>query len=401
MKKFSLYAVLAAATLAGVSCSNDDVLVQSPNVDKPIEFGTYTGRTAALAPTRAHSVETAATLAADGGFGVFAFYTNNEDYSNTATPNFMYNQQVTSTDGVNWAYSPLKYWPNDETDKLTFFAYAPYANHASTTDNFEFSTNVAAGDPLVTFTINNEVKNQQDLLWSNSATDNIIKNTTNGVGVGEKTLFEFKHALSRIGFTVKAITDEVIADATNPNNLDAATTIVLKEIRLTADKVVGNTAPTAGIFYTTGTLNLNNRTAVAAWTAQSGTQYFTVNNDDFEAQSSSLYDNDGFVLNSGNATNVNKLNTDDSYIMIIPQNLVGTGFIVYVEYDVITVDSNLTGGKSIVTNHISTPVEINFLSGKSYQLNLQLGMTSVKVDATVANWVDAADTNVDLPVNQN
>jgi hypothetical protein len=123
-----------------------------------------------------------------------------------------------------------------------------------------------------------------------------------------------------------------------------------------------------------------------------------LNNDDFEAQSGLQYDDDGFVLHSGNATNANKLNTDNSYVMIIPQN---ASFYVYVEYDVITVDSNLTGGESKVTNHISTPVAINFVSGKSYKLNLQLGMTSVKVDADVANWVAADDTNVDLPVNQN
>ena len=401
MKKISFYAVLAVATLASVSCSSDDVLVQSPSVNQPIEFGAYTGRSAALAPTRAHSVESTETLAADGGFGVFAYYTNDVDYSQDATPNFMYNQQVTSDDnGVNWGYSPLKYWPNDRTDRLTFFAYAPYANHSTDGDNFAFTTSTTTGDPKVTFTVNNDVKKQQDLLWSNSETDNIIKNTTDGVSVTYKTLFTFQHALSRIGFTVKAITDEV--DAGDPaKKLDAATTIVLREVRLTSGTVDGNTAPTGTPFYTTGTLNLNNRTNVALWSSQDGGQYFTLNNDDFEAQSGVQYDGEGYVLHNENTIEANKLNTNDSYIMIIPQNFVGTGFNVYVEYDVITVDSNLHAGKTIVTNHISTPVKINFESGKAYLLNLQLGMTSVKVAASVANWENANNTYVDLPQNQN
>ena len=399
MKKISFYAVLAVATLASVSCSSDDVLVQSPSVNQPIEFGAYTGRSAALAPTRAHSVESTETLAVDGGFGVFAYYTNNEVYNTQSTPNFMYNQQVTSTDGENWGYSPLKYWPNDRTDRLTFFAYAPYANHSTDGDNFVFTTSDNAGDPLVTFTVNKEVKSQPDLLWSNSDNRNIIKNTTDGVSVTDKTLFTFQHALSRIGFTVKAIVDEV--EYTPLSNLDEKTTIVLREVRLTSGVVDGNTAPTGAPFYTQGTLNLNNQSTVAAWSGQNGNQYFTLDNNDFEAQDGVDYNSEGFVLNSDNAIHTNKLNTNDSYIMIIPQNFVGTGFNVYVEYDVITVDSNLHAGKTIVTNHISTPVEINFESGKAYLLNLQLGMTSVKVAASVANWENANNTYVDLPQNQN
>ncbi|MBR5844462.1 MAG: fimbrillin family protein [Bacteroidaceae bacterium] len=395
MKKISFYAVLAVATLASVSCSNDDVLVQSPNVNKPIEFGVYTGRSAAMAPTRAHSVESTETLANDGGFGVFAYYTNDALYSNEATPNFMYNTNVYKAGDV-WAYDPLKYWPNDETDRLTFFAYAPYAVHTDANDNFEFSAKDANGDPLVTFTVNNDVKKQQDLLWSSTNNINLIKNKDGGVTVDAKTTFEFKHALSRIGFTVKAIIDEVVA---TPNfNLDNATTIVLKEVRLTQGNVVGNTAPTGAPFRTTGVLNLNNQETSAKWVSISGEQYFTLDDDDFVAQAGVNYDSEGFVLNSSNAITANKLNTDDSYIMIIPMNL---SFNVYVEYDVITKDNNLDGSESKVTNHISTPVHINFYSGKSYMLNLQLGMTSVKVDASVAPWDTANGSNVDLPANQN
>ena len=204
------------------------------------------------------------------------------------------------------------------------------------------------------------------------------------------------------------------------------------------NRVTGNDVPTDananGIFYTQGELNLNQQKVngednavynIVKWTnivgddANDAKQLFTLDNDDFVSQSdgASLYDNEGFILTenggiigagSANSTKANKLNTDDSYIMIIPQNLAGNGFYVYAEYDVITLDSNLGNTsnptdyeniKSKVTNHISTPIAINFQSGKAYTLNLQLGMTSVKVTADVDIWVDGGSTNVDLPKN--
>ena len=87
----------------------------------------------------------------------------------------------------------------------------------------------------------------------------MIKNKADegGIYVNEKVEFKFAHALSRIGFTVKAITDEVNAGGT-PKPLDAATTIVLKKVVLYGgNRVTGNTVPTEanvnGIFYIEGT----------------------------------------------------------------------------------------------------------------------------------------------------
>ena len=30
-----------------------------------------------------------------------------------------------------WTYSPVKYWPNNKNDKISFFAYAPYETSGS------------------------------------------------------------------------------------------------------------------------------------------------------------------------------------------------------------------------------------------------------------------------------
>lgn len=466
MKKNFYVGLIALTALTVTSCSNDDVVMQSPEVNKAIEFGTYVGRDA-VSRGSVHTLETLAGTD-NPGFGVFAYYTDEDDYVATSTAasegsaattasqcNFMYNQQVTGTSSTtgegddavttySWTYSPVKYWPNDPDDKLTFFAYAPYddadANAADDeVDNISFSAqDQMNGDPVITFTVNNTVKDQTDLLFSKSDTKNLVKNAEGegGIYIDEKVNFQFAHALSRIGFTVKAIVDEVSA-GTPAETLDGNTTIVVKKVILsgathTAAADDNFVAPSTGIFYTQGELNINQQDVnetdeggstynAVNWTnivgdgdgADENKQIFTLENDNFVAQTETDYDSEGFVItggDNGNSTTANPLNAEDSYIMIIPQDFTGSNsaFYVYVEYDVITKDTNLgneenaeySALKSKITNHISTQVSnINFQSGKAYTLNLQLGMTSVKVTANVDGWGDATGTEVNLPIN--
>ena len=468
MKKSKLFGMAAMAAMMLGSCSTDEV-VNDYSPENAIQFGTYVGRDAV---SRGSIITTEGNTNADAGilseslkekgFGVFAYYTNESSYINgddpattdvteTGSPcNFTYNQLINLTgNATDWSYSPIKYWPNDKADKLTFFAYAPYddadeTNNNNGYDNIKFNDlNTMNGDPIITFTVNGTVKNQTDLLFSKSDTKNLIKNKAGdgGIYVDEKVKFQFVHALARIGFTVKAITDEVTSGTPNPKGLDEATSIVLKKVILSKSAGSGDNAPTEGIFYTQGKLNLNqqdvnvtntsvipNTYTQVAWTDIVGdeqnedTQIFTLTKDNFATQTKgtedtyfNLYEGNGFILtedekilNAGNSTTANKLNADDSYIMIIPQDLSTTGFYVYAEYDVITIDNNLgtdnqtyDGLKSKITNHISTQVTgLNFESGKAYTLNLQLGMTSVKVDADVDNWTEVTPgTSVDLPQN--
>lgn len=58
----------------------------------------------------------------DDAIGVFAYLNDSQ------TPNFMNNQLAvcTSTDGSSWSYTPVKYWPNNDADALSFYAYYPY-----------------------------------------------------------------------------------------------------------------------------------------------------------------------------------------------------------------------------------------------------------------------------------
>ena len=209
MKKNFYVGLIALTALTVTSCSNDDVVMQSPEVNKAIEFGTYVGRDAV---SRGH-VTSIEKLAVEG-FGVFAYYTNGEDFDVAAntTPNFMYNQKVTSTSGSamekdandfvgwngEWTYTPVKYWPNNLNDKVSFFAYAPYSEGGNGT-NFTLPAFGTTGAPALTFNVGTDVEEHEDLLYATPVKDK-SKNSNDPINIDTKVNFAFQHALSRIGF---------------------------------------------------------------------------------------------------------------------------------------------------------------------------------------------------------
>ncbi|MBQ2913511.1 MAG: fimbrillin family protein [Bacteroidales bacterium] len=88
--------------------------------------------------------------------GVFGYYTGTntwEDADDTATPNFMYNEEVEKGESA-WDYSPQKYWPNSTTEKLSFFAYYPHTNLLKNyfgSDIISFPENTTQGVPAITY----------------------------------------------------------------------------------------------------------------------------------------------------------------------------------------------------------------------------------------------------------
>ena len=432
------------AAFAFASCSQDEVVTQSPQVNKAIEFGTYVGRDAVsrgsvITQSGSTANATDGTIATDAltkkGFGVFAYYTDNKDFvpadiaadGNTpakeASPcNFMYNQSVNDLNGTGWTYDPLKYWPNEGTDKLSFFAYAPY--DAGTSSNFTFNTN--PGLPTLNFTVNETVKEQQDLLWA-APHLNLTKDATNA-DIDDAVKFEFKHALARIGFDVQTMIDKVNGDTdgttddetttgtTIPNNgtdLDGKTTVVVKKVELSGKFITSGTlAWTEGTGsnagkYTAAITNSTTPTSSTTYTlsAEMGTGENPTLATNFKAsiQTYSLGAKDPKLTVYGQSVNGTEaqLNADDSYIMIIPKEFKDNdNLTIKVTYDVITVDGNLAKGYSCVTNVINTSFTgINFEAGKAYKFSLHLGLTSVKLSATVDNWVPSGQSETDYAVN--
>ena len=235
-------ALALAAMLVVAACGSDDTTDGgTPNVEnEAVEF------TANVPLFTTRSVINSTSDLQSSGFGVIAYYTENTPWSTaaaTATPNFMYNQQVTYSSD-KWTYSPVKYWPNDNNpaDKagatgsqahsyVSFFAYAPYNGEGIT-----LSAPTATGAPTVTYTWGRD----RDLLHDRK-TDCYKTMDKNYGTVSGRVPFVFYHALALVEFKVRRM---------YPPGSD----ITLNSIHITSNG------------YTGGTFNL----ATGEWTATTG-----------------------------------------------------------------------------------------------------------------------------------
>ncbi|MBR1484185.1 MAG: hypothetical protein IJ612_00635, partial [Prevotella sp.] len=446
---------MAAMMLA--SCSSDK-LGPDPTPSQPtleagaVGFDAYTqrGTTRAGVPGDLTDADfkNSATDLGKAGFGVFAYYTDLNEYDQLYTPNFFYNQQVKyNTTSTKWEYTPVKYWPNeygssalsDDVDKVSFFAYAPYVDVAATSGKVDadkntwgiagLSKNSATGDPVVKYIASFDPLYTVDLCWG--VANGEVWNKTNG---GSQTMkaglpwidverplstdvatgslkFTFLHALSQLQVKVDAA-----VDALDPGTaLEGDTKIYVRSISFTgvAQK---------------GALNLNNtQSGKALWLNYNGT-------DELESGDvMTLYDglkdgkegtgqaasnekllgfNPNIISNLGNTTpGVTETAVDlfaNSTAFVIPS---GETMTVTITYDVETPDNNLAGYLSDGVTHGSSiqnviSKEVHFGSndylenGKKYVLNLHLGMNSVKFDAEVTAWDPTAiERDVELPFN--
>lgn len=366
MKKILFF---AAAAVMMVSCSNDQVVSKMPQ-DNAINFGMYFGRDA---QSRAAIMDLDDLKAQS--FGVFAYYTDNSDYiEGTSTPNFMFDQ-IVEWESTAWKYSPLKYWPNEATDKLSFFAYAPHTSESNVNITLAAGFDKAsASAPSITYTLNADQSKHVDLLWADSV-ENKTKQTTT-----EKVHFVFKHAMSRIGFKSVAVIDESsndangdIDDGTHTNPLDGNTIITLKSIKL------------IGEFYKGGTLNL----ATGVWS-----DYVTAASTEYNWATADF-------LNDDVTTTKAVVLNDESYLTVLPHT--NTQEVkIEVVYTVKTTDAALDGAYSEVTNTIvSDPFDFTFQQGYAYNFVLHIGLTSVKFSAEVAEWDDLGEEDivVNVPLN--
>lgn len=478
MKKVLFLAAATAAIVSSCSQSAESVIEDNGNnietSQTPVNMSVYTASSTRAGNTG--NITDAQSLALMGGFGVFAYQTGSTNYTAEQTefqPDFMYNQAVTgtTTDGkTSWTYNPIKYWPNDndeadnagakglgKTGKVSFFAYAPYANLSATDANKNsgitaVSANNVAGDPTVTYKLTTDGSANVDLLWGTAGTNgttvkgvaqsgapltngkaNVNVNLTKMTNSG-KIQFVFKHALAKFGGNdantsspngILIQADPDIVDDADNSSLGHITKITVKNITITTDGAGENaTSDNAKQdLVTSGTLNL----ATGVWTPSTTTTAATLktvisnteNTGDAQlnadiaepttAPSADSFFNGGGVQKS--ATNVYA--SEANPFVFIPGTKIPS-MKVTVEYVVRTKDANVVNGYTTTTNKISKVISFGGTEGttvemnKRYSLTIILGLSGIKFDASVAGWDEGTTTTggsgtssaeVNLPVN--
>lgn len=424
MKKIFLFAAAALMT----ACSSSDSLNDSQNTARQntepgaVGFEAYTQR----ATTRAGQADvmTLDKLKAEeslgGGFGVFAYYTNNNEYEQSRLPDFFYNQKVLWDEtNTYWYYEPVKYWPNeygnnansDDNDKVSYFAYAPYVNvtaasgkvikNQSSDDQWGItgmSRNSVAGDPLIKYIANFETGKNVDLMWGvcddpqwavvqggtvqqiNEGVKGLpwlnverprIANTQEALSDNQRLRFTFKHALAQLSVNIDAFVDGYNA----ANALANGTKIYVRQISFTGFAMKGalnlnNTDPNTALWMDyNGTGEIETGTPVVIYDGRKDGKEGTAGADATNEKQRGLNPNviSNYVEASGDGnttpgvTNAaQSLFETSSPVMVIPT---GEDMEVEIVYDVETADpnlsTNLSDGKtkgSSIENRISKTV---------------------------------------------
>lgn len=341
MKRF--FFSLIALSAAAVGCTQSAMLETPDFGGTEVSFSPYTGRTP---ESKATSIENVAGLAANG-FNVYCFLNQEGKESRVYLPN----ELVESADnGLTWSYDNLIYWPTAQGSTLDFVAYS--ANGVN---------NGLSGvsENGFTFTVNNNVANQIDLL----ATAYQAGNTLAG---GSSVTLKFHHLLSRVGF-----------------KLQASQTIENRKIKITNLALKGN-MPKVG----TLTFADSKETQLPVLTASTESEDFTTA---YTAISSET------IFDSNENVQDITLGASGRYMMIMPHSNENDDHYIEVTYAIGTG----TDYSSPKTVELDLPSDFTFVAGKAYEFVLQISTSKLSFDIEEQPWdTDDYDNDADKDNNQ-
>ena len=266
--------------------------------------------------------------------------------------------------------------------------------------------------------------------------------------IEDKLLFNLKHALAKIKVTIDYIADDFTPKTGNTLDEEDRVQINAEETRIFVRSF------TMSGFATKGSLNLNNTVAgEPLWKDEDGVKELNfskpvtfldgrkddhegvktgeVKSEDPQGLNPELIQKyavmakdeetgatiwpedqnpgvqmDPVLLFGGKAEIADE---EDGFFYVIPRNS-GEPVDVTIAYDVETIDAALPGKLADDETHgISIPniitkenifEDLDIKAGYQYVVNIHLGMTSVKISATVTPWVDNDAVDVNLPSNQ-
>ena len=383
MKKNYLLGMFAMAAFAFVGCSQDEMVNESPDVNKTIEFGTYVGRDAQGRGVVLNDENLS-------NFGVFASYTGQTDWTVENGYNFMFNQKV-QRDNINssWTYNPIKYWPTTQGDKISFWAYAPYLSAPEKAISVT-SLSTGSNTPEITYTLTPD-----NLGAAEDFTAATLMNVTKGGGTSldnsDRTVnFELLHELSRISFWAQLDRDAYVDGPTSSNKT---------QVNITNITFGGTCFASKGIY------SFSKDGGRGSWLLKinEGTKTLDITNLIVRSEESL----GGYVVKGA------RLKTDDAvelfglnnYLFHIPSNgVVGTAnegdVTITITYDIVTVDASLAEGHSVTRAVKSFALPKYALKqGQAYKYVLTFGLNELKLSASVASWQqEDVSNNVDWTI---
>ena len=189
MKHLTTYITLFSALLMANVCSScSDNSIPGTDDNNAVQFSTYiNGHWKELSRASSYLTDIDRPSFKSGDkIGVYSYYLPG-GVDNNGEADFMYNQLMTFN-GADWTYSPIKYWPNNQGDKLKFWAYYPY-NY----DKMDIDFNTETGYPKLVI---KDLPTYTDLM----ATDFITADRSTLDG---KVPLEFKHILAKVNLVLR------------------------------------------------------------------------------------------------------------------------------------------------------------------------------------------------------
>ncbi len=383
MKRFFLSAFALIAVSA--SCTKSDVLETAPSFKMPIEFESYTGK----APMTKATITNLTSVQADGFHATGFIHDANDPYLD---------EELAYNDN-KWSYKNggISYWPAEGT--MDFVAYGSNANKKATVNNIsntDLISFTAGSFTEFTYSVPDKVAEQEDLVVAPA-----ILNQAKAA----KVTFDFKHVLSKVGFSV-------VANTNNDDDNDASNdvNITIKNITL------------KGTFTNKGIINLKATTPVISTDNinDAVTSYSLFDSDYTKGATGTSYN--GFVCESKTTSQPIYINTtfaagdlatdpalpdldtngvptdetiksnyDSRYLMIMPGTV---GDLTSNATPYIEVIYELTEGKEekakvwLTLDGTETGTNWTFDGGKAYEFVLKISTAAIGFTVDVNPWVD-------------
>lgn len=418
MKKNSaITQLLTVLLLAG--CSQNEVTDVNPDSHPAVGFGVYTGlATRGVDMTTESMKDSPSDAEKYGGFGIMGYFTGQETFENvknTVTAGYMYNQAAEYDSKTSaWTYSPVKYWPNRDGDKISFFAYAPYESNgqSGTKTGITISAATEAGIPYINFSLKkeNELTKMVDLVVADALDQQYTQAN------GGKVSFNFKHTLSRISFKAKLGSGDF-------TGMDGNNSFVYITHMWIVGKDHGTTAES-------GNLSLTNLSAAS----NTGSKFYTsakwsqlhwnyenaiIPDKDFSLDNILALEKEGIIetdATTGHEGSVKgikltaesqktpvSLFPEKQYLYLIPvgdndadvtknsgcaEGDIKIGF----HYDIVTKDNTSSGSSKYIASHAESVISLpkgHMKRNESYLYTLQINLHEIKIEeAKVENWSD-------------